>query len=461
MAFLMRNTEKSIPVDAVRTALKRVIKAGLCSSCGLCVSLDRSGKSRLLDTDTGPMPLLSAEADFALDPRKYCPGLGIDYAALYISHYGAYPANWLMGPYEELYIGYSKDAEIRAQASSGGVLTQVLVHLLSSGLVDAVVLAKQGVPRAHLARAVVLEDVDEIRACAQSIYSPVAMLELLLSLDPAKRYAITLLPDAAAVLRKLQADGLPQACAIKYVLGPYTGTQIYPMALKYFFKALRIKDFSELAYLKWRAGEWPGYLEMKSKQGRLVRSRKIYYNFLIPFYITQSSRLGIDFANEFCDLSVGDAWSPAYEAKGLGFSVVAARNAEMQKILSDLSAADKLHLEPISWEEAGAMHGHMLDFKKRGSFIRMHWRQLWGRDVPLYSIVPQSIALSRYLVEMVNIALFAMAGTTLARSLLQLFPEPVLGPIFNALRLKWKALSKPAKRKGLGKLQMKIKPYER
>lgn len=91
----------------------------------------------------------------------------------------------------------------------------------------------------------------------------------------------------------------------------------------------------------------------------------------------------------------------------------------------------------------------------------MHWRQLWGRDVPLYSIVPQSIALSRYLVEMVNIALFAMAGTTLARSLLQLFPEPVLGPIFNALRLKWKALSKPAKRKGLGKLQMKIKPYER
>lgn len=461
MAFLMRNTEKSIPVDAVRTALKRVIKAGLCSSCGLCVSLDSSGKSRFWDTDTGPRPMLSAEADFALDPRKYCPGLGIDYAALYISHYGAYPANWLMGPYEELYIGYSKDAEIRAQASSGGVLTQVLIHLLSSGLVDAVVLAKQGLPQAHLARAVVLYHADEIKGSAQSIYSPVAMLESLLSLDPAKRYAITLLPDAAAVLRKLQADGLPQACAIKYVLGPYTGTQIYPMALKYFFKALRIKDFSELAYLKWRAGEWPGYLEMQSKDGRQIRSRKIYYNFLIPFYITQSSRLGIDFANEFCDLSVGDAWSPAYEAKGLGFSVLAARNAEMQKILSDLAAAGKLQIKATTWEEASAMHGHMLDFKKRGSFIRLRWRQLWGRDVPHYSLAPQAIAPSRYLVELVNIALFAIAGSSLARSLLQLVPEPVLGPIFNTLRLRWKAASKPTKRKGLANLQMKILPYER
>ncbi len=68
--------------------------------------------------------------------------------------------------------------------------------------------------------------------------------------------------------------------------------------------------------LKWRAGEWPGYLEIKTESGRLIRSNKFYYNYLIPFFITRNSLQNMDFANEFCDLSVGDAWSPRFEKAG-------------------------------------------------------------------------------------------------------------------------------------------------
>jgi coenzyme F420 hydrogenase subunit beta len=444
------------PSNKTRQALKRVIKAGLCTSCGLCVSFDRSAQSRMLDTDYGQIPYISPKADFDPDPCSYCPALGIDYDTLYKKHYGRHPDNWLIGPFEQLFIGHSLDSEVRGQASSGGVLSQVLIHLLDSARVDKLILAKQGSPRPHLARPVLIADPHDVLTCAQSIYTPVAMLSILPLLDPAKRYAITLLPDAAAALRKLQHDGHPQALAIKYVLGPYTGTQIYPLALRYFFKALRIKDYAELEYLKWRAGEWPGYLEMKAKNGRVVRSKKIYYNFLIPFYITQACRLSIDFANEFCDLSVGDAWSPKYEALGQGFSVVAVRKPMMQSILDEMHADGKLHLETVTWDEASKMHGHMIDFKKRGAFIRMRFRKACGMPNPRYSIEPKALSPGRKMVELVNISLFALAGTPLARAVLNLLPEALMGALFNRLRIQWKALSKPTKRKSLGSLQMRV-----
>lgn len=414
----------------------------------------------MLDTELGPRPFLPPQAFFEHDPLMFCPGYGIDYARLYASHYGAMPQNWLAGHTAGIYIGYSLDADLRAQASSGGVMTEVMRYLLAEKEVDAVILARQGMPEPHLARAVVIDQVEDLLGCAQSIYYPVSMLDILRELDPRKAYAISLLPDAAATLRKLQAARIPEALAVKYVLGPYTGTQLYPGALRYFYRALGIREAHQLQYIKWRAGEWPGYLKMKSKAGKTVCSKKIYYNFLIPFYITQSSLLSIDFCNEFTDLSVGDAWSPQYEDIGQGFSVLLARSPELHRILLKMQAEGRLSLQSRAWDEAGRMHGHMLDFKKRGAFIRIRVRRLLGLPYPKYSLAPQKIGFVRILVELVNISLFAVAGTPLARHLLNYLPEPVLGPIFNFARLRWKAFSKPSKRQGLNEYRMQKKTVE-
>ena len=80
-----------------------------------------------------------------------------------------------------------------------------------------------------------------------------------------------------------------------------------------------VSDDDAVTSLRWRAGEWPGYLQIQTASGREIRSKKVYYNFLIPFYITQASLQSMDFANEFADVSVGDAWSPRFESQGAGF----------------------------------------------------------------------------------------------------------------------------------------------
>ena len=100
------------------------------------------------------------------------------------------------------------------------------------------------------------------------------------------------------------------------------------------------------------------------------------------------------------------------------------------------------------------MHGHMIDFKKRGGYLRNRWRRMTGRAAPDYGLRPEPIGLSRVVVEIVISTIFAVAGTRLARKIVEWIPESLLGPLFNNLRLFWKSASKPAKRKGLSTLRM-------
>ncbi len=121
----------------------------------------------------------------------------------------------------------------------------------------------------------------------------------------------------------------------------------------------------------------------------MLRAEKFYYNYLIPFYITRSTLLSVDFTNELTDISVGDAWHPDYEKLGQGFSVVVARTEKGENLLREMQAVGVFALEETTVERALSMHGHMIDFKKRGAFIRMGWRRTLGQRVPEYGYRPR------------------------------------------------------------------------
>jgi coenzyme F420 hydrogenase subunit beta len=199
-------------------------------------------------------------------------------------------------------------------------------------------------------------------------------------------------------------------------------------------------------------------MEIQTASGKLFRSKKFYYNFLIPFFITQASLQGMDFTNEFCDLSVGDAWSPRFESAGGGHSVITTRTDEMEGIIREMEQSGLLVTTVEDPVETLAMHGHMLDFKKRGSYIRNRIRKMSGRRAPDHDLAPCPLPASRVLVELVISGLFLVCGTWAARWIVARIPESVIGPLFDRLRLAWKSMSKPTKRKGLRKLKMIVTP---
>ena len=190
-------------------------------------------------------------------------------------------------------------------------------------------------------------------------------------------------------------------------------------------------------------------MEIKIKDGRVLKAEKFYYNYLIPFFIASSSLQLVDFTNELTDISVGDAWSPKYEGRKGGYSVVLSRSKQGMEILEEMKKTNNLFLEEISLQEGLDMHGHMLDFKKRGSFIRNSWKRI----KPDYGYVPKKIPFSRYCIEGLLMAVFWIAKTNLARKVVEVLPLSLVGPMFNFIRKSWKDVSKPTKRKGLREME--------
>jgi coenzyme F420 hydrogenase subunit beta len=428
-----------------------VIRAGLCTQCGTCAGLS-GGAIEMAETPSGLTPVLDPawDRDVPAEVFDACPGKGLNYPDLCGSALGRQPGSWLIGCCRRVYVGYSLAPSVRRGGASGGVITQTLLHLLENGLIDGAVVVRQGSPKPWRAEPIIATSAQELVESSQSVYLPVAVNAILPEMERFPgRLAYVGLPDQVAALRRLQQIGHPGAVKVDYVLGPYVGIGLQFGAIASYLRSNGVGSLDEVEELRYREGEWPGYLQVKTRSGRVLRAEKFYYNYLLPFYATPGTLMSVDFTNELTDVSVGDAWHPRYESERGGFSVVVARSERGEEILASMVELGLLSLEEISVGEALTMHGHMIDFKKRGAFIRMGWRRAVGRRVPDYGYRPTRIPLTRKLVEAVIVGIFAICGTRVSRRLVEVVPIGVVGPVFSRLRKWWKRLSKPAKRSGL------------
>jgi coenzyme F420 hydrogenase subunit beta len=430
-----------------------VVDPGLETQCGTAVGLSQG---TLCYTEKNGIPVLTRTEEDSPVPRaafEGCAAHECNFPRLNDFLFHKQPTNWLSGVVEKSYVGYASEDGVRRAGASGGVISRVLIHLLESKMITGAVCLKMGARVPHRAEPVIARTKEEVLACAQSVYSVTPVNTILSELEHEEGpLAFVGLPDQVAAIRKLQKMNHPSVRSIRFVIGPYTGTQMYFEAIRSFLRSHGVKSENEIAELRYRAGEWPGHLRITLKTGRVLEAEKFHYNYLIPFFITQSSLQLVDFTNELADISVGDAWSPKYESQGGGYSVVLARSPDAVHLLETMRAANELSLKEISLPEALDMHGHMLDFKKRGSFIRNKWRH----TEPNFGYRPTHIPASRYMIERVLWLIFAIGRKPFARWTVEHLPISVVGPCFNVLRKTWKNLSKPTKRKGLRNMQFTV-----
>jgi len=430
-----------------------IVDTELETQCGTSIGLSEGtlryegrGRSLILTRTEKKEPV--PRAAYEASPARYC-----NYPALNIFVFGKLPENWLLGVTEKSYIGHATDEIIRRRSASGGVTTALLMHLLETKRIAGAVCLCMGKTKPWQAEPVVARTREEIIACAGSVYSQTPTNMILEKLtEEIGPLAYVGLPDQVAAIRKLQMMKHPSVRNIAYVVGPYMGTQMGFEAIRSFLRSHGVRSEEEITSLKYRAGEWPGHLEISLRDGRTLRAAKFHYNYLIPFFITRGSLQLVDFTNELTDISVGDAWSPKYEQAGGGHSVILARSEKGLAILLEMQEKGLLDLREIPLDEALDMHGHMLDFKKRGSFIR----QRWMKTRPEYGYEPVHIPMSRVAVEQVLRCIFWLGRLASVQWAVERMPIGIVGPIFNVFRKTWKNLSKPTKRKGLRDMKMRV-----
>jgi coenzyme F420 hydrogenase subunit beta len=432
--------------------LKRVMQSHLCNRCGSCAGLS-GGRIVFVNKTSDYRPVIHKSIDDKLADRLWmaCSGKEFSFpefnAFLFESEVGFHK---YIGKYRNIYIGHSNDHAVRSSGASGGILSQILIWLLRNKKIDGAVVLRMSKVEPWVTEPFIATSSEEILEAAQSKYIISSVNELLPEIEAFKgKLAYVGLPGQVQSIRKLQKADDPSVRNIAYIFGPFYGNTLHFSSVQSFLRSYGEKDYTQIRKLHFRHGEWPGNMRVEMDSGRVIELPKFHANYLIPFHILKNSLLCTDLTNEFTDISGGDAWAPLYEERGKGYSMVISRSEKGQAIIDQMLEEGVLTLDEITEDQAITMHSHGYDLKKRGTFIRMHFRRMLGIPNPDYGYKLKGFKFSRYMMEMVINLLFLMAGTTFARWVAEQIPPAVLGRLFEKTRTVWKKSTHKIKREKL------------
>lgn len=346
--------------------ITRVVDMEYCCGCGVCAGVCRQKALTMQFNRFGEYnPVVTGECTDCELCTKCCPFFaGVpDEDSLASSLYKEVPIIKYRGEtgyYLDTFVGHAPTEETRWNGASGGLLTQVLCHLLEAGTVDAVMAVRPNRDPEKLFTFTVAKTIDEVKACAKSAYYPTETSEVLqYIIENEGSYVITGLPCVCKALRLAQRHNKKLRERIKYVMG----LTCY---------GLQSKEFTQKAY------EIFGRREGKPLNDKPVevcyRTKDMQYPakttvftaysadgtkhempatfgfsrlfFSLEYFINACFHCDDIFA-ECADATFMDAWLKEYEMDPKGTSLVISRNAEISRYLRHDLALDTIPMPKI------------------------------------------------------------------------------------------------------------------
>ena len=332
----------------VATDLSGVIAQSMCIGCGVCEHADPSVTVRL-----HPKKLIfEPDGRGNADAAGVCPAVRVDFADLQARLFpGAEPTEY--GVVESVMLAQSTDRDRNLKASSGGIIKELLLELLSRDDVDgAIALGHVGGIEFEPQLLTQPDDVDRLPGSIYHNLSQSKALEILKRHDG--RFVLVAIPCQLEGLYNYISRMQPElAERIHTTIGLLCGWQYSHHALKAIceFKGL---DFDLLEDISYR-GEGPvGKMRVVAGGKEALVSRRVDFEYQVAFdrsFNTPRCHLCIDHSNFLADIVVGDAWLPSTIHTKTGISLVINRRAETEKLMRDLAARGSILVSDVSVEE--------------------------------------------------------------------------------------------------------------
>jgi len=338
-------------------ALAPVLRGDVCSGCGACAVAARGG-IRMQRVAPGVLrprqtrPLAPAEEAKIV---AVCPSV--------FQHFDAGPRRThpLWGPWLDVRTGHATDPELRHAASSGGVLSALLCHLLESRTVDVIVQARAADHDPLATQPDLSFTAPVIRQAAGSRYAPSAPL---LALGPAQasgqRIAFVGKPCDVSALRKLAMVDDRIARQIVVTLSFFCAGVPARRGAEEMLSRMGVSDTSLRAF-RYRGNGWPGRAVAHLMDGS---QRSLNYEEswggILSRHVQKRCKICPDGVGHFADITCADAWhagpdgGPSFtDAPGRG--LVIARTERGADILRAAVRAGVIATQPYDLADLAAI----------------------------------------------------------------------------------------------------------
>ncbi len=335
----------------------------LCTRCGCCVSVCPQHCITLEE-----YPVITEGCTGCGLCENVCPSQGVDLKKTAEELFASGAFHEDVGYFINSYTGCALDDTIRERATSGGVVTSLLVYLLETRTIDgALVVTLDEEPlKTKYINATTREDIIK---CAQTKYQ---ITSVTIHADTlGEKTAVVGPPCVIHGMRKMQ-----NVCGkkIDLLIGLFCWVNMEKEATEFLLEKLGIK-FSEVESIEYRSGDYLGGFKVQLKNGTARFLGKECYNTLPLLFAPERCLLCCDFTNELADISVGDA---KFMDSQKGHTFILTRSEKGETILKACENRGYIRTEPCNVEDIITSESSALFFKKRAQ------RRRGKKDYPHY-----------------------------------------------------------------------------
>ncbi|MEM7129637.1 MAG: Coenzyme F420 hydrogenase/dehydrogenase, beta subunit C-terminal domain [Chloroflexota bacterium] len=338
-ASIMGNMNNSPAEDQLPTDLSQVIQNHHCIACGACSAVDETvelhlNSTKMIYEPSGPGNTMAA---------KVCPSIQVDFEML---QQKIFPdeSRTPIGVVKTIKLAQSTNRQRNMNASSGGLIKELLVEYLSRDEVDgAIVLAHSNGLTYEPTLITELEEIDRLPG---SIYHNVSFAKALTLLkENHGRYVLVAIPCQLEGIYNYIFHAEPDLINRIYVtIGLICGWMYSQHSLKAVSEFKKL-DFPNIQDVSYRGGGPVGPLRISFPEEECVINRRRDFDYMVAFdrsFNIPRCHLCINHINFLADIVVGDAWLASTSKTKSGVSIVVCRTDETTNTLAMLEETGRI-----------------------------------------------------------------------------------------------------------------------
>ena len=418
--------------------MKEIEDSHLCTGCGTCAGICPTNAIEMtIDSEGIYRPSVNNHKCTGCGLCvKVCPGRLVDFNQLNEFVFGKISNDDSLGNCVDCYIGYSTDEEIRWNASSGGIVTALLIFALEEGIIDGALVTRMNRSNPLEPEIIMAKTGEDIISSTGSKYCPVPVNRMIKAILKQKgKFAVVGLPCHIHGIRKAEVADKRLKERIILHIGLFCSHVSSFLATRCLLARTSISE-NNVATLSYRGEGWPGNMSIFSKSGRKISiPYTLYWDCIFgPFFFAPvACTLCTDATNELADISVGDPWLPEFKSEKKGMTAIIARTEDAKKLLLSAMSNDRIDLLNLSCKKLKQSQMFNLNFKKKTVRRRANFLARLCKKKPRIIPEPQDCGIISYLVVILPLVSIYLSSQARLRSVLKYTPYLLLRTYFRFL----------------------------